>query len=293
MRDCTPALALVLASGSVPLWSADLFTFTLQDGITVYRWTSWDSDLTWSGNAFSSRKPWLSRGKFNVVNTMEIPTIDITLRALNDSFAGGADVKAQITNGLFDGASVLVERAFMTTPNDTATLGTILIFGGEVSTAEVIGNKATIKVKGKNNKLAMNAPRNVYQVGCIHAFCDAGCTLNRATFTTSYSVGTSPTRAFIPWAGSPPGNATNYRLGSIRMTSGPSSGQWRTVQAADATGLTLAYPLYSQPAPGDTFDAFEGCDKSLDSGSGQSCTDRANQQNWRAFPFVPPAETAF
>jgi len=155
------------------------------------------------------------------------------------------------------------------------------------------GNSAKIKVKGKNNKLAMNAPRNVFQVGCLHAFCDPGCTLSRAAFTTSYAVGVAPSKVFIPWSGAAPGNASNYRFGSVRLTSGPASGQWRTVKVADNTGLTLSYPLYDLPVAGDTFTAFEGCDKTLNSGSGQSCTDRGNEQNIRQFPFVPPAETGF
>ena len=72
------------------------------------------------------------------------------------------------------------------------------------------------------------------------------------------------------------------------MTGGPASGGRRTIAAADASGLSLSYPLYGVPGPGDTFSAFQGCDKSFNSGSGQSCTARANTGNYRGFEFVPP-----
>lgn len=293
LRPCPPALAVAL-EGGVKLWMADLFLFTLQDGSTTYRWTSWDYDLTVGGDLYSSRKPWLNRTKWNLVNTMQVPEITVILRALNDSFAGGGNIKTQIHNGLFDGATFLLSRAYMPAPADVTTLGTIDIFGGIVGEALVIGTHAEITCKGKNNNLAQYAPRNVFGTGCLHAFCDPGCTLSRAAFTTSFSVGSgSPTAQFIPWAGSPPGNYANYLQGTVRMTSGAAAGQSRTVANATSSGLTLVYPLYDAPAPGDTFTAFQGCDKTKDSGSGQSCTDRSNTQNYRGFPFVPPPNAAY
>lgn len=287
MRSCSGALALVLASGGVELWQADLFTFTLSDG-TVYRWTSYSRDLTdGNGHIFSSKKPWLQRSKWNTTNTMEVPTLTVILRALNDSFAGGASIKAQIHNGLFDGATVLFERGFMPSENDLITLGSVTVFSGQVADINLDGLQAEINVKGLTNKLNVNVPRNVYQGTCTHTFCDGNCTLLRALFTTSYLVGLSPTRSFIPWT-SAPGTPGRYQLGTLKMTSGPASGQSRTIQAADATGITLAYPLYNTPAPGDAFTAFEGCDKLQ-----TTCQGRSNDQNWRGFPYVPPAETAY
>jgi hypothetical protein len=455
MRPCSSATAALLANPPPGLRSADLFTFTLQDGVTVYRWTSFDRDLTVNGQVYSSRKPWLQRSRWSVANTMEVPTLEVTLSALNDAFGGGADIKAQITNGLFDGATATLDRVWLdlgavsivngnpvindltvsnptttadvnipgtsiTTGSNTVTLsgfattdfiqfskpaatssgglltwdaysawptdsysgpnpppvpgqtwqnfvsiygnnggGDVLLWtaslsannyltiadafaalaaqmpqtftgyltykvmagndpnpsdnrgglsllvqsgptnagirlmGGNVANIDLTGNVATINIKGKVNLLDQYAPRNLYQLGCEHAFCDAGCTLARSAFTTAYTVGTAPTRTFIPWSGTAPANATNYRFGTVTFTSGPCAGQARTVRAADSSGLTLIHPLVGTPVAGDDFTAFEGCDKFLDTGSRQDCTARSNTQNWRAFPFVPPADTAF
>lgn len=292
LRACSNALAFALDS-NIPLIKADLFIFVLADGTTYY-WTSYTQDLLFEGNVYSSRSPWLNRTKWNVGNTMEVPTMTVIIRALNTSFAGGASIKRQIINGLLDGATFTLIRVFMPTPGDVTTLGGMTLFSGVTADAKVLGTRAEITCKGKNNLLAQYAPRNVYQVTCLHAFCDAGCTLNRATFTTPFTVGTSGLSAlFIPWDGSPPSNFALYKQGTLTMTSGDAAGSQRTIIDSESDGLTLSYPLDEVPAPGDTFTAFEGCDKTKDSGSGQSCTDRANTQNFFAVPFLPPPNSAY
>jgi uncharacterized phage protein (TIGR02218 family) len=291
LRSVSSPLALALAGG-VTLWRADLFTFYLVDGVTILYFTSWDGDLLANGNTFSSRKPWVNRSGWNVSNKMEVPSLKITLGALNDNFLGGANIKLQMHNGLFDGASFLLQRAYMTTPGDTSALGTIDLFGGLIAGIDLDGIHADIVVKGKNGVLDQNAPRNIFQIGCNHAFCDAGCTLNRVTFTTAYTVGASPSTVFIPWS-SAPADPDRYINGTIAFTSGAASGSRRNIAAADSSGLTLAYPLYALPLAGDGFTAFEGCDKSFDSGSPQSCTARSNTQHYRGFEFVPPPNAAF
>jgi len=290
LRSASSELQTALAGG-VQLSRADLFSFTLIGG-ALLNWTSWDRDLTVAGALYSSRAPWLERTNWNVANTMEVPTLTVFLRAFNSGFSGGANIKTQVHNGLFDGAAFLLSRAFMSPPG--TVLGTISLFGGEVGGIELSGSTATITVKGKTNLLDQYAPRNLYQIGCNHAFCDPGCTLVRSAFTASFTVGASGlTNAFIPWSGAAPVNASNYQHGTVTMTSGAASGQSRTVGTASAEGLTLVYPLYETPAPGDAFTAFQGCDKTFNSGSGQSCTDRSNTQNYKGYPFVPPPNSAY
>jgi len=292
LRPASPALAAALAGGA-PLWSADLFVLTLAAGAGAYNWTSWDSDLALAGVTYASASPWLTRSSWNVTSTVEVPSLTVYLRALDAPFAGGANLKTQIHNGLFDGAAFLLSRAYMTAPGAVAALGAVLLFGGFVGGVDIVGTTATLQIKGKVNNLDQNAPRNLYQVGCNHAFCDAGCTLSRAAFTASFAVGAAPTAAFIPWSGAAPGNATNYQNGTLTLASGAAAGQSRTIAQATGAGLALAYPLYAVPAPGDAFTAFQGCDKTFDSGSGQSCTDRSNTLNYRGFPFVPPPNSAY
>ncbi len=173
------------------------------------------------------------------------------------------------------------------------TLGAVTVFGGKIAGIDLDGITAAIAAKGKTNDLDQYAPRNIYQVGCNHAFCDAGCALSRASFTTPFTVGLSPTTTFIPWNGTPPTNPQGWQNGTIVFTSGAAAGARRTIAKADSSGATLVYPLYVTPAHADTFTGLQGCDKSFDSGSGQSCTDYSNTQHYRGFPYVPPPNSAY
>jgi uncharacterized phage protein (TIGR02218 family) len=294
LRDCPAPLALAL-DGGVELAYADLFKFVLVDGVTTYYWTSYDQDLTVSGQLYSSKKPWLQMTKWNLVNTMQVPSMGVDLRALNDSFSGGAQVKQQIYSGLFDLAVCDYGQVFMEPGSVDTTIfgGEMAVFNGVCAAIDMQATKASITVAGKNNLLDQFFPRNVYQKTCLHAFCDSGCTLSRATFTTTYTLGSGGTRSFLPWSGSPPPNAALYALGTVAFTTGAAAGNRRTVAFGDSTGLTLVTPLTYLPSAGDQFTAFQGCDKSLDSGSGQSCTAYANTQNWRAFRFTPTPNAAF
>jgi hypothetical protein len=300
LRSCSnPALELYFLNRSISefpgLEKAELFTFTLADGITIHRWTSWDSDLTFGGNQFSSRQPWLKRTRWNVTNTMQVPEIEVRLLALNASFNGGADIKTQIRNGLFRGATFLLQDLYRwkPTPDTWADLGTTDIFGGSVAGVTIKGAEALITVRGKNNLLDRYSPRNVYQTGCVHTFCDVGCTLNRATFTNSFTIGASPTAIFIPWAAAP-GNPSLYVGGEVIVTSGEAAGQTRDVAAADGTGLTLEYPLYDLPAAGRHLRRLSrAVTTPRTPARAAAARIAATKINFLGFPFVPPPTTAY
>jgi uncharacterized phage protein (TIGR02218 family) len=302
LRPCSVALATALAAGA-RLLEADLFTVTLQGG-TVYRWTSWSADLVVAGSTFFSSGQWLSRGTWGVKNTMEVPTLEVTLLSSAASFgAGGApSLRTQLHNGLFDGATLLLQRLFMpayVNPPDTSTYGTIDIFAGDVGACTLQGAKATLKVRGKNSRLSEHAPRNVYQPGCIHTFCDSGCTLTASSFTIGYTVGAVATRTVItlPVATTYATPAQSLKGGTLTMINGVAAGQKRGIidyatftppfLPTQLIAVTLAYPLTVAPSPGDVFTTFSGCDKTL-----LTCANVYNNKvNFRGFPFVPPPAT--
>jgi uncharacterized phage protein (TIGR02218 family) len=297
LRPCSVALATALA-GPGPLWEADLFTVTLQSG-TVYRWTSWEQDLVVAAHAFTSSGQWLSRGPWAIKNTMEVPTLEVVILAKAASFAGGGLLMTQLHNGLFDGAAVFLQRLFMPSPGDAVSLGTIDIFSGDAGAVTLSGAQATLKVRGKNSRLSENAPRNVYQPGCVHTFCDSGCTLTASSFTIGYTVGAVATRTSIllPAATTYATPAQSLRGGTLTMINGVAAGQKRAIidyatftppfLPTQLVGITLAYPLTVAPSPGDVFTTFSGCDKTL-----LTCANVYNNKvNFRGFPFVPPPAT--
>jgi hypothetical protein len=288
------------------LRKADLFTITLLSG-TIFRWTDYDQDITYVGGGttlvFLAKGPLLQRSRLGVKNTVQVPELTIKLSALDTDFVGGLSIKTQIHNGYFDGASIALDRVFIdSTGTVLPAIGANLnasslvppgyLFTGRMSEAKITAVGAELTSKGANVLMNQNVPRNVYQLPCLHTFCDAGCTLSAGTFTLATTVGAAPTRTLVTW-GSVPGVPGLYTRGKLTMTSGAAIGQVRTVKLATAAGLLLQYPLYNTPAPADTFSVLKGCDKSYNSGSGQSCTDYANTQHYRGYPFTPPAETAF
>jgi hypothetical protein len=294
LRPCSGALATALAGG-VPLWQADLFTLTTQTG-SIFRWTSWDQHLlvggfNFTGGIANTQHP--QRSKWNVTNTMEVPTLELYFFEAGQSFNGIAlGLRAQAHNGALDGASFLLQRLFMSTiypTPDTSTLGTIDLFKGDVGQVTLLGAKMTIKVRGKNSRLAAKAPRNTFQPSCIHTFCDAGCTLSAGSFTTSETIIGTPTRVVFAYTGTP---SFPLRGGTVTMTSGLANGEIRSVidaqTSSGTTVLTLAYPLYATPVVGDTFNIFSACDKTI-----ATCTNPYNNiVNYRGFPYMPPPATA-
>lgn len=285
MKTVPSLVASALATGVAPLARIEIWDVTLLDGTNFY-WSTYDSSFEWLGNVYLSQNPFLRRGSWKVTNSMEIPVLSVTLLSLTDGFNGGLDIRSQIMQGLLDGAEMLLQYLYVDL-SDGSQLGTIVIFGGVVSTARVRGSTANIKIKGANNKLDQNAPRRVYQITCSNTFCDPGCTLLRVSFTLPYVVDVGVTKVFIPWT-IPPGDPSLYQFGTVTMTSGPATGQSMNIDFADASGLTLVVPLYNLPVAGDTFTAFEGCIKTR-----VRCDSRGNEQNGLWFPYIPPAETAF
>ncbi len=294
-----------LIGATTPFYKADLFTITLLGG-TVYRWTDFDQNITLTGGSgpylFLAQGPLLQRTRLGVKNTVEVPELTIKLSALDTDFVDGLNVKTQLHNGYFDGATVAIDRCFMAPAlsHPISTSGVIGgdgvnptggLFAGRMSHAVITAMGAQLTVKGANVLMNQNAPRNTYQIPCIHTFCDAGCTLSEATFTTTNTAAAGSTRAVVQW-GTVPASPSNYTFGKLTMTSGAASGQVRTIKSASGAGIVLQYPLYNAPSAGDTFSVLKGCSKGYSDGSGQDCTTYANTQNFRGFPFVPTADNA-
>lgn len=290
LRPATSDLIAALAEGSV-LYSANLITIGLVGGETL-TWTDFGIDLVYDTQTFTSKGPFFSRPTWKVSNTMQVPDLSLKISSFNTAFGGGGALELQIHSGLFDGASFLLQRAFMGAELNPNNLGVVSLFGGKIAGIDLDGTTATVGAKGKINDLDQYVPRNLYQINCNHGFCDPGCGLSAASFTSSYTVGSGPTTVFLPWA-SAPSNPARYQNGTLVITNGVASGSRRTITAASSAGIDLAYPLPFLPAAGNAFTAFQGCDKTYNSGTVQSCTAYSNTAHFRGFPDVPPPATAY
>jgi uncharacterized phage protein (TIGR02218 family) len=295
MRSTTVNLAAFLSSRPTDIWAADLFTITLLNG-TVYRYSGGDIDVTWQGNTWVNLGPAISRTSWSSKDTTDVPEMEITISS-DGSDGGDTNIKAQMHNGLFDGAVVQLDRAIGAVPGQP--LGIVTLFGGPSGQIELGAVMAKVTVKGWMVLLQQYMPRNTYQTSCIHSLYDAGCTAVRANFTapnTVYSATPTTVQETDPMtvaAGVAP--FSNFIGGTLAMTSGAAAGAKRTISTVTQAGsgspagsTTFSYPLYATPSTGDTLTASFGCDKTEGTCSGTF----NNLQHVRSFPFIPPAEEA-
>ena len=288
-------LGAAFLASRAPCFVAELFTVTLLSG-TVWRWTSFDQSLTVSANTWLSPidgAPLITRNRFGVKNTVEVPELELRL-GCDDTLLG--NLKGQIHNGLFDGATVEMSRVFMPAPGDTR-YGRVVLFSGRLSGVTIDAEGITVTSKGHNVLMNQQAPRNLYQTNCLHTFCDAGCAISggEAAFTfTGRTCLSGSTAQALKWTG--PGFGDSFfTLGKVTMTSGAANGQVRTVRLANSPWLYLTYPLYDAPGAGDTFSILMGCDRQQATCAGHKNTSGTtvdNSQHYRGFPFVPTAELA-
>lgn len=291
MRAGSSALISFLLSGT-PYIGASLITIELAGGGTVYLNTL-DEPITYGGNIYEASGigpngvPGVDVGEWSVVNTIDVPTCTLQFYSRGDDWQGGQNFKALVHQGLLVGAYITIQEVFMPSFGDVS-LGAMLVFAGRSGQGSITSTGVQLTVKGDNVLMQQYGPKNEFQLGCIHTLFDTNCGASRAAFTNSNTVGSAGLNSlFIPW-GTVPSNPTQYGQGAFSLTDGVGNSQIRTIQSASASGLTLAYPLDTLPAPGDTFTATFGCDKT----SATCAAVFANLQNRRGFDYIPPAETA-
>jgi|SRR5579871_4618708 len=285
-----------------PCFVGELFTFSLAQG-GGYLWTSYQSSLTLGASTWLAASPvgapLITRNRFGVKNTVEVPELELRLGSPDSLYFG--NLKNQIHNGLFDGATVAMDRVFMPVPGDLR-YGRVNLFTGRLSGVTIDSEGITVTSKGHNVLMNQQAPRNLYQTNCLHTFCDAGCAITggEAAFTfTGQVCAPGTTAGGITWTVPAGFTASQFTHGKVTMTSGAASGQIRTVRLAGGVSLAFAYPLYDAPSAGDTFSILMGCDRQLNATT-SSCEQHRNTSNtlvnnlqhYRGFPFVPQAELA-
>lgn len=271
---------------------ADLYTFTLVDGTTVLRYTSADINITYASNTYSAGgKTGVIIGKqsggFRWKRGLEVDTVRVSVIPREGTVNSIAFLTA-IQQGFFDGATVRIERAYMSTWG--TVVGTILLFLGRVSDIECFSTSAEFTISSHLELLNQPFPRNLYQGGCVNTLYDASCALNKASFATTGTCRTGSTKATVNINTLSP--ATGYfDLGIIAFTGGANAGLSRTVKTYTKSGsstVTLIQPLPTAPSNTDAFTIYPGCDKAQ-----TTCSSKfSNLANFRGFPYIPENQTA-
>lgn len=265
------------------LFMADLYTITTVAGV-IYRYTGADTAITFGGNVFLSSLK-LKRGSVRLAVGLEVDTLDITVYPALSDLIGGAPFLTALRTGALDGATLLLERAYMSVWGDT-TPGAFIKFIGRISESRFGRTEARIKIKSDLELLNIQMPHNLYQTGCIHSLYDSGCGLVKASYAAASTVLTGSTTSML-LCGLTQVSAY-FDQGTITCNSGTNSGVTRTIKSYTPGVVNLSYPLPVIPGVADAFTAYPGCDKTQ-----ATCTSKFNNLvNFRGFPYVPIPETA-
>lgn len=280
MKNVTPAL-LTLMQSNQQFILADLYTITTVAGM-VLRYTDFDTDLTYGGNVFSSNGPVLKRGKTRVVIGLEVDTLDVEAFPAPTHTIGGQGWLAAAVAGVFDGATLKLERAFISPV--PKVVGALIMFSGTFADIETARARVSIRVNSDLAALQVQIPRSIYQASCLNVLYGPDCKVNRASFARASTVVTRTLSRITCGLSQVDGYFNN---GYIVFTSGALAGSRCTVKAYYPGQFTLYNPLPSLPAIGDAFTVYPGCDKAL-----ATCGAKfSNSANFRGYPFIPVPET--
>ena len=316
MRPCSAALAAFLNGPNYQAVQIDLYTFVLVTGEAL-RYTAGNTPLTVPAAGFPSGSvnagadrtfalgPRFGRSKVTTKIGVEPTELDIEVFAGVDDLIGTLPFAEAVRVGLFDGATVELDRFFAPPPSGTSSaldtsLGCLLWFYGRVAGCEIGRSVIRINVKSLMNLLAIQQmPRRLYQASCGHVFGDAMCgydrTLGHNAAGTPTGIGqstvtaaTGTTQGFITCTAPVP---DYYIEGTIAGATGANTGYSRTiVHTGDGSQIGLFKPFLFPIAVGDTFTVLPGCDHTTTGPNG--CQARDNLARFGGFPYIPPPEAA-
>jgi uncharacterized phage protein (TIGR02218 family) len=247
-------------------------------------YTDADQDLVYAGNTYLCMHPAVARTGIKCSLDLSVDTVEVSIFGSATDLVLGVPFPQFAVNGGFDGATVSIDRCFMTSYGDTSA-GIVNLFFGNVSEVKPSRSAVVLTVSSQLELLNLDMPRNLLSPGCIHSLFDTGCTLTEAYYA-EYDWVTSASAITVNCASLnlPSGYFTQ---GTMIFNSGVNTGAAATVKqhtlANGVNTFTLMAPLNSVPAVGDNFTVFPGCDKTM-----ATCQSRFNNlNNFRGWPFVP------
>ena len=131
MKPFTSDVGTLLATRNFV--SADLYTFALPGG-GVATLTSADHNLSWSGTTYLSGSPLTERSAISQKTGLQVSAVKITVYPQSSDTIAGVSWLDALRRGMFDGASVQIDRAFASSWGQPIT-GTITMLKGRVADA--------------------------------------------------------------------------------------------------------------------------------------------------------------
>lgn len=225
---------------------------------------------------------------------LDTDTWQVIVSPAPNATIGGVPFLQAVAGKVLQGATISVDRAIfnlaggpMSPVGPNSPLGVVNVFTGRVYNVNVTRTNVVITINSHVELLGIKMPRNLYQAGCRWTLFDAGCTLIASSFAVAGSMLANSVGNTMLSAIAAPGGSKTYTLGRIVMTSGLNTGFSRGVRSWVPGTFTLISPFPFVMGVGDTFMAYPGCDKQLN-----TCNLFANTKNFGGQPNIPIPETA-
>jgi len=266
MKTATAALQTLLATPSAHLVTADLYTITLVTGQVFYI-TSLDADVVFNGVTYLHTDPIIERTAIKQkrlaqdIGGVKVDAVTITIQSTSANLVAlGLTLKQAIVAGLFDGATIRIDRIFNPVRINSGTAysvdatpyGSVVVFVGYVADADVDSVKAEITCSPALDFLAQPYPRDVFQAACPFFTYSASCGLTESNFTvTDIAAGRGSTQsaivipkfnlpAGIPKGGTPMPDGW-LDQGKVVFTSGKNQGLVRSIVTSIGAGNQRFY----------------------------------------------------
>ena len=277
---------------------AYLYDFSrVLDGSTFHdRVTSYEADLTYGGNTYTSTP--ISHGDISSGLSLDFDELEVSTRTLAIT-----SIQKMVT---LQAASPVKLTVTQVDVSSGTGINPVVLFTGEVIRPAVRGDRVTFKVSPGGSIWEQNVPGFRLQPACNHTLFSTGCKLLSSDWkftATLTAVGT-------------PGYPFSFDLGSLARVTGAtptyfdhwfalgwiefgSGSTWQRRQIVDSSTVTagaLTVYLDADPSPfpanGDTVVLYPGCDLKRESckaydGSTNPTGKFANYANFGGFPFVP------
>lgn len=271
MRPSTTLIQQILSSGEFGL--VGLYDITLATGQT-YHFTAGDtpisgiSVLTPQGSIgpFNYASGFvISRGKISQKIGVSAGQLDVSFMPQLDYPGGppliaGYPIQQAARYGFVAGSRFSYNELYTNTSigNNTDAVG---FFSGTAQEIQADALGAHITVEDLLAYLGnQQMPRPLFGTGCFHRVYDLGCTLLKANFTVAGVITSVGDNAhFVASALTQP---TGYfKLGQLTFTSGANAGVAGPVNSfANPGAFAMGFPFPVQPAIGDHFTVYPGCD---------------------------------
>lgn len=267
------------------IFKCDLYEIALASGMS-FRYANYDMDITLpDGTFFSSKGPIFTRSKISLNSKITIDKLTVTMQIDASDTISGTPMLHVVNNGGFDCSQLTLYKCFMSVPG--VVVGAVKTFTGDIEVDEGGGLELKLEVKSSAARLDVEYPLRKYYPTCPYTLYGAGCGLDINNFMHSGTI-TGIIADYSQFSTSLQLPDSYLAGGGIEFTSGVLSGLSAPIKYSMATGqITLLIPVSANPATGDTFRAYPGCDLTI-----TTCTNKFNNRSRnRSTPYIPLKET--